>query len=232
MRILFASLAGSLLLAAAPSAANAATCPSGPPTILTYSINPLVSDVSNVIHFNTNPGCGAGRGGTFNFEGGTGTSFDLWYGEPQSQLFLMGTAQNLPGDPEGQKHIVIFGNTDWVAAADGIAWGTLFPTVLESQLIAALEDAATGEGQQSSYDLIDSFWFDVALPSGLYFGPNSDFSVIAFSTGQVIGSGSVTSTSTSIPGAVPEPATWAMLITGFGLVGVAARRRHARRVAA
>ena len=27
-------------------------------------------------------------------------------------------------------------------------------------------------------------------------------------------------------GGVPEPATWAMLITGFGLVGAAARRRR------
>jgi hypothetical protein len=28
-------------------------------------------------------------------------------------------------------------------------------------------------------------------------------------------------------GAVPEPATWAMLLAGFGLVGVSARRRRA-----
>jgi hypothetical protein len=28
-------------------------------------------------------------------------------------------------------------------------------------------------------------------------------------------------------GVVPEPASWAMLITGFGLVGAAARRRRA-----
>lgn len=34
-------------------------------------------------------------------------------------------------------------------------------------------------------------------------------------------------------GAVPEPATWAMLLAGFGMVGVAARRRkHMARVAA
>jgi hypothetical protein len=32
-------------------------------------------------------------------------------------------------------------------------------------------------------------------------------------------------------GAVPEPASWAMMITGFGLIGYASRRR-ARMVAA
>jgi hypothetical protein len=31
---------------------------------------------------------------------------------------------------------------------------------------------------------------------------------------------------------IPEPASWAMLIAGFGLVGVAARRRQATVVAA
>jgi hypothetical protein len=30
----------------------------------------------------------------------------------------------------------------------------------------------------------------------------------------------------SLGNGVPEPATWAMLITGFGLLGLAARRRH------
>jgi hypothetical protein len=29
-----------------------------------------------------------------------------------------------------------------------------------------------------------------------------------------------------VPGAIPEPATWAMLIAGFGIVGMAARRRR------
>jgi hypothetical protein len=32
--------------------------------------------------------------------------------------------------------------------------------------------------------------------------------------------------------AVPEPASWAMLIAGFGLVGVSARRRKAHSAAA
>jgi hypothetical protein len=29
-----------------------------------------------------------------------------------------------------------------------------------------------------------------------------------------------------MPGSVPEPATWAMMIGGFALAGVAARRRR------
>jgi hypothetical protein len=33
-----------------------------------------------------------------------------------------------------------------------------------------------------------------------------------------------------IPGSVPEPATWLMMIAGFGLVGLAMRRRARMRV--
>jgi hypothetical protein len=32
------------------------------------------------------------------------------------------------------------------------------------------------------------------------------------------------------PGAVPEPASWALMLTGFGLAGVAIRRQRARRM--
>ena len=204
------------------TATAAASCPSGPPTTIIYNIASLDYEVNNVIHFNDNPGCSAGRGGTFNFGTG-GTSFGLNYGEPQQRLFLLGTAQDLPGDPEGQKHLVIFGASDWAQSAQGIAFGTLFPTVLESQLIFALEDAATGNGQQSSYDLIDDFWFNSVIPAGVTFGANASFSAIAFSQGLIIGNGTTASFNT--PTAVPEPANWALLIAGFGLVGAVQRRR-------
>lgn len=48
--------------------------------------------------------------------------------------------------------------------------------------------------------------------------------------GQIVGQGSYLGNTrgfllTPISGAIPEPATWAMLIAGFGVVGMAARRR-------
>jgi hypothetical protein len=33
---------------------------------------------------------------------------------------------------------------------------------------------------------------------------------------------------TPVPGPVPEPATWAMMVIGFGAVGAAMRRRSVR----
>lgn len=39
-------------------------------------------------------------------------------------------------------------------------------------------------------------------------------------------SGYVTASATLLPGAVPEPATWAMMLVGFGSIGVAIRRRR------
>ncbi|QYE37303.1 PEPxxWA-CTERM sorting domain-containing protein (plasmid) [Polymorphobacter sp. PAMC 29334] len=44
--------------------------------------------------------------------------------------------------------------------------------------------------------------------------------------GSIDTSGSITKfTGTAIAGTVPEPASWAMMVAGFGLVGVAVRRR-------
>jgi hypothetical protein len=73
-----------------------------------------------------------------------------------------------------------------------------------------------------------------------YGGPSGDFNL--FGNGGNAPSGTfyfqLTTTSgdtlnvTSIaPGGVPEPANWAMLIAGFGLVGAAARQRRVARMA-
>ena len=195
------------------------------PGSVDYVINRLDYRVDNIIRFNEGP-CSGGRGGTYTaYPTQSPYSLDnVYYPDGHDKLFLMGTAQNLPGDPEGQKHIVIFGLSSWVAGAEDIAWGTLFPTTLEASLIAALEDAATGFGAESSYATIDAFWTGPAEAAGLKFAPGQSFGIIAFSTGRIIGEG--TSSFTPQGGAVPEPSSWTMLIAGFGLIGATLRKRR------
>ena len=71
-------------------------------------------------------------------------------------------------------------------------------------------------GYAFAYDFDNAWRFveDVAdagqVPNGG--SPDADMNIWAYTTGG---------------GAVPEPAAWAMLIAGFGLVGAAARRRRA-----
>lgn len=215
-------VAGLAVMPAAPVAA-ATSCVVTPGSV-DYVISNLTYQVDNIIRFNEGA-CSGGRGGTYTAPA-TSSPYSLanvFYPDGHDWLFLLGTATDLAGDPPGQKHVVVFGGTQWAASAQNIAFGTLFPTTLESNLIAALEDAASGNGVQSSYDYIDNFWNGDAQNAGLKFAPGDSFSIMAFSTGQNIGSGSTTFTPA---GGVPEPASWTLLIGGFGMLGTALRRRQ------
>lgn len=75
-------------------------------------------------------------------------------------------------------------------------------------------------------------WFftgDTALPSAL--GTYSNYYVALFS-GDGISAGEDFAGVVTISNgaAVPEPATWALMISGFGLAGMALRRRRAATV--
>ena len=50
--------------------------------------------------------------------------------------------------------------------------------------------------------------------------------------GEVVGSPTLNFGSVSVPGAVPEPGTWAMMLLGFGALGMAMRRKQAATVQA
>jgi hypothetical protein len=55
------------------------------------------------------------------------------------------------------------------------------------------------------------------------------FSGLSIKTAGAVDTSVFTQGSVGVP-AVPEPATWAMMISGFGLLGAAARRRRARAI--
>lgn len=68
--------------------------------------------------------------------------------------------------------------------------------------------------------------FDIDSLGNAFIIDNTRFYSLNLATGQVNLLGNTGRTVYGIAAAIPEPATWAMMIAGFGLVGGAARRRR------
>jgi hypothetical protein len=71
----------------------------------------------------------------------------------------------------------------------------------------------------------ESFSFGYSIPDYTWDGRTSSFKATS-SMFQVSGPVSGISFHVSSPNAVPEPSSWAMLIAGFGFIGIATRRMH------
>jgi hypothetical protein len=108
---------------------------------------------------------------------------------------------------------------------------------------AGYGDPATIASLDAAGNVIDSFNIDELAPISTPGGSNEfAFRGIGYDDGTEIygirfGGSYMLATGTadglpSVSGGVPEPATWAMLIAGFGLVGAAARRSPATQDAA
>ena len=144
--------------------------------------------------------------------------------------FLLGVAADLSSDNgDGQQHLVLFGNDIFVDKAEGVAFGTLFPNTNESTLINDLEvigQTVPGD-TTTAYDDLFGFQSGDAInsPNGtVNFATGSPFEEIAFSNGQIIGSGISYATQVSSVSAAPEPSTWLLMFAGLGGVGLMLRR--------
>ncbi|TAJ70794.1 MAG: PEP-CTERM sorting domain-containing protein [Phenylobacterium sp.] len=133
------------------------------------------------------------------------------------------------GDSEsGEDHLVLALDDGYAAGLLGFDFTDLFPAFDEGELIAALDllntpDNDNAAEKDAAYDLIGSF-SDQVRGNGGTFGSVDTFSLVGFSTASAVGVGE--SSITVVP--VPEPATWALLITGFGGAGAMLRRRRAK----
>jgi len=223
-RIAGGGIAAAMLVAATPANAG---------YFISYDVSLPEFAVDTIVLYQESPNTSSL---TWAFDAPTGNSTisDPFERDEQTDYtFLIGLTRDLPFDAPGQEHVVLFTNTAWAQSAQGIAWGTLFNTTLEDQLVDVLK---TGFGQYYGPNdpVLDGYIDDLYAfaqgdaawgPNGeIGFAPGDEFSVIAFSDGSIIGSG-VSSLVEVAP--VPEPASWAMLIVGFGLVGGAMRRRYA-----
>jgi hypothetical protein len=134
------------------------------------------------------------------------------------QVFLLGVTSDLPGDADGQKHLVVFTNDAFAQSAQNIAFGTLFPEVDEDTLI---NDLITSDNIGDISDFAVKYAVNAGPNGSIAFNIGDHFTAVAFSDGQIIGTG----TSVLI-GGVPEPEAWALMVLGFGGVGAALRTRR------
>jgi Bacterial pre-peptidase C-terminal domain/PEP-CTERM motif len=120
-------------------------------------------------------------------------------------IFDIDYALNAPGRPSGFD-----------------AWLNLFDS--SGTILAQSDDGGTTAGAGGSFHPYDSFIQYTFANAGTYFIQVGNFP----NQPQSGGSGydlQVSVAQHALGGAVPEPATWAMMLAGFGLVGAAMRRR-------
>jgi hypothetical protein len=224
------------VLATAPAAATVSACGPVAPFTIGYTVTSLNFAVNDIVMFQGQPGCYSGTTNSFSVSAGGGLLADPFTKtNPIDVTFLLGVATDIVLDEFGEptasgNHLVIFGNDTWASGATSIAFGTLFPQVLETDLINALGLLSLGlpvENPlvQGAFNTLVNFYdYQFTAPGGgIGFAAGDSFSILGFTDGKFIGRGQ--SFVTPITAAIPEPASWAMLIAGFGLVGAVARRR-------
>lgn len=192
--------------------------------------------VTNIMMFEEGEGFGSSTW-AFSMDGqGTSTITNPFpANDIVQQSLLIGIVEDLISDPSAvpsavsQKHIVLFMDDNAAALSNHIAWGTLFPSTLEEQLIADLELATSGQDWpiiQPGLDGVDAFVYGDArtgilapggIPTSAWFATGGTFTVMLWSDGTVVGSG------TSAITQVPEPMS--MILMGVGALIL--RRRTA-----
>lgn len=118
---------------------------------------------------------------------------------------------------------------------DGSYFSEAFQSTINYGVAQVYEKATSGTASGESVDSSIYSYSDPWLANSDYHAPFSytvQPGVSAYGTFYDSGSGSTTNlslvpTSVTIADAVPESATWAMLILGLGMIGFAARRRNA-----
>lgn len=248
----FRSLAGAIAALAALLAQPAARADEPLDIHLSYTVSTdgTLPDITRIVTFNSYANGGTGAWWASMVPGGaTTTLIDDPFLKSSANApldgLMLGLVQDLAGDPPGQKHMVLLMSSAAADLSANIAWGTLFANTNETELIANLELATSGQdfsiiepGLNALYafalgdartgvlgpgGVATDAWFSLGMVSpGAT--TTSSFKLVAFSSGQIIGEG-IASLQTLSP--VPEPEGGVLLMVGLLVVSMAARRRVA-----
>lgn len=139
----------------------------------------------------------------------------IWRQAPHG-VMLMGERQDALGSP----HLVFGVSQSYAARLVGQSFSSLFPIVNEHLVLGSLELVSDNVSYDPALQTLFYVSKMVVNGGGAFEPDGGKFTLISFSSGQVIGSG-LASLESSPPVAtdVPEPATWTMMMIGFGLVG-------------
>lgn len=245
-----AALALAPLLAVPAAHASTVDCQSPQDIHLSYQVNhSLGQSITDIITFNNYAVCqgtGSWWPSSVGGDGGLVTDpFAKSSSNRPTQALMLGLTQNLPGDAEGQMHVVMMVDSAAAAAAQNIAWGTTFLSTLEEDVIADLvltmrtdrSTLADGSAEAIAWDqaLTDLYTFATGDAAGMFFDmpgvvpgstTSSNFTVMAWSDGRIVGDGTAF-LSTDLAATVPEPGSLALMLLPLALLAAQRRRRGA-----
>jgi hypothetical protein len=142
---------------------------------------------------------------------------------PVIQTYFFGLYEPATQGVGQPAELVMFVNNTFAAVAAGNDFATMFPGYSEPAVTQGLADDFCCDFIPPNYTPSEAayiFQFANAEGPSVSFVPGSDFSVITFSSGKIVGTG----VSSVIP--LPEPAAWALMLVGFGGLGAAMRSRR------
>ena len=161
-------------------------------------------------------------GGSLSLPAGHVTDPHAWDRAPAG-VVLIGQRLDALGNP----HLVLGVGNAYAPHLIGHAFTSVFPTMNEQLVLGSVELVSGNNNYLPAVQTLLDFATQI-IGEGATIAPDGGaFTLISFSDGQAIGSGTASIGTVPPSGNVPEPSAWVTMVLGFGVIGLAARSGRA-----